>query len=122
MFLEATAKQLKNCENCGVFAYGRAPAMLLRACPQKALSGKCCGGVFLTDEKNTQFPLFCTNGDCVLYNSLPVFAADKLKELLNFDHLLLYFTTETAKEAADMVKKYENGGSLQGNFTRGRLI
>ena len=102
-----------------LFAYGRIPVMVTRACP---LSGKngcadCAArGGTLTDRKGERFPVLCRKGHAEIYNSRPLWLADKDTGDLP---RLLYFTTETAEEAAEVLEAYEENRPCEGTFTRG---
>ncbi len=105
----------------GIFAYGRLPLMLLRSCPLKNghSCAECHGGGTLTDRKGIAFPVFCRAGVSELFNSTPHYLADRLDELYGLDFLLLYFTDESSQEINRIIKLYQNGGDLGGNYTRG---
>ncbi len=108
----------------GVFAYGRLPLMLTRNCPQR--NGKTCSACQrrgqLTDRKGVTFPIDCRSGCAEILNDRPVYLLDKQTEIQNADFLLLYFTTETAAECAEILHAYENGAEPSGAFTRGLAI
>ncbi|MBQ1544806.1 MAG: DUF3656 domain-containing protein, partial [Clostridia bacterium] len=86
-------------------AYGRTPLMLFRNCPiQNSMScDQCRRQQSLTDRKGVQFPVRCVNGAAELLNSRPIWMADRLHEVHGIDALLLWFTVETPKEAADIL-------------------
>lgn len=105
----------------GILAYGRQPLMLMRNCPYRAAAGcKQCGGKgSLTDRKGVKFPLACAGGCTELLNSKPLYLADLLDELPALDFLLLHFTVETKRQAAEIIGQYRNGGTPPAEFTRG---
>lgn len=82
--------------------YGRLPIMLLTK-PVEADS--------LTDKTGARFPIVKENGRDILLNSVPIYMADKGKELDSFGvrgrHFV--FTTEKRSECAAIIKAYENG-------------
>ncbi len=113
-----------------LIVYGRLPLMLTLRC---AISdgGEMCrmhgtGGFAdtITVEKNhlclaamkdrtgASFPIVgmydCTN---VIYNSVPIFMADKKETLLSLGAVQWHFlfTTESQKEAADVIRAYKEG-------------
>jgi putative protease len=92
-----------------VIVYGKIPLMPL---------GNPIPDGILQDRKNTRF--FVHNG--ILYNSVPVFMADKLKEIeqsgVSFGRFI--FTTETAAEVQTVINAYKHGKMLKINFTRGK--
>lgn len=123
---EMTLNQVKNLGGNiprGIFAYGRVPLMLTRNCPvkNKKNCAECGGKSSLTDRKNITFPVDCSSGCSELLNSQPVYMADRLDEIKNTDFILLYFTTETKEEAAEIINAYKDGGKPKGGFTRGLL-
>lgn len=111
---------------CGLFAYGRLPLMLTRNCPGKNRAGgpdcaACAGRCEVSDRKGVRFPIACRAGCSELYNSRPVWMADRLRELEGFDYLLLSFTTEDKKDCAGVLEAYRTGGKPPAEFTRGLL-
>ena len=108
----------------GVFAYGRLPLMLTRNCPQK--NGKTCAECKRTgkliDRKGIEFPIDCRSGCSEIFNSVPVYMADRLGEIRNMDFSLLYFTDESREKAAEIIHDYIKGTKKpHGEFTRGLL-
>lgn len=105
----------------GACVYGRTPLMLTRNCPVKnGKSCKECGrNSVLTDRKGIQFPVLCENGFSEIFNSRPVYMADRLSELRNVDFYLFDFTTESADECAHILNAYDTGASPVGDYTRG---
>lgn len=107
---------------CGVVAYGRLPLMHLMRCPQSG--GKCRGeGGYtgkmkpggglclscLTDRMGASFPLVGM-ADCVnvLYNSVPIYMADRQSELerANCEAWHFIFSTETKEEVERIIEAY----------------
>lgn len=103
---------------CAAAVYGRLPLML---CVRCAISdgGKNCSGKktgicasSLSDRYRIEFPVFglpdCTN---VIYNSVPVYMADKMDEVraagITCFHFI--FTDETPAEADRIINAYKNG-------------
>ncbi len=120
---ELTAEQIKDISTpvaSAVFGYGRLPLMLTRNCPLKnGKSCKECGcSSTLCDRKNVEFPVVCENGVSVMYNSLPVWLADR-KDEIKADYMLLYFTTETKEEAERVIAAFKNGSAPITKHTRG---
>ncbi len=106
----------------GIIAYGRLPLMTYRNCPAKGAKGcgSCPGQSALTDRLGKRFPVVCRGrAHSQLLNSVPLYLADKLKEPPNVDFLTLYFTIETARECADVVRQYVSHAPAEGEFTRG---
>lgn len=111
----------------GIFAYGRLPLMTVRNCPAAAESGcrGCRGFRVMRDRRQTPFVVDCQNRrdggktyGAQLYNHLPLYLADRLKECRGLDFLTLYFTDESPQQAADILKEYLHGGKREG-ITRG---
>ena len=125
---------------CGVIVYGRIPLMLTERCAMSdggaccpfggkggrsaasrekrpgAAAGKTCDGEIcrgtLRDRTGASFPVIghgnCTN---VIFNSVPVYMADRAEEL-SASYAARYhflFTTETPDEAARIIKAYKAG-------------
>ncbi len=105
----------------GIVAYGRLPLMLTRNCPiANATDCKSCPGKgFLRDRKGVDFPVMCSYGYSTLYNSRPLYLADKHDSAKNFDFSLLYFTDEDKEESLEIIKAYLDKKAPAGEFTRG---
>lgn len=105
----------------GVVAYGRLPLMITRNCPIK--NGKTCAECkksgYLTDRMGVRFPVRCFGACSEVFNSRPVYLADRLNEIKNVDYLELMFTTETKDECAKVIDAYRNGLKPEGEYTRG---
>ena len=105
----------------GIFAYGRLPLMAFKNCPLK--NGRECKdcdkqGV-ITDRKNTEFPIRCRAFYSEMFNSKPIYIADRLSEIRNVDFLVLSFTTENSTEARNIVERYLNNEDPISDYTRG---
>lgn len=110
---------------CEAIVYGRLPLMIFENCAIRRGAGKCAckeGQHFLSDKTGRQFPLFpepgCRN---TLYNSEPVVLSDKKKDYtrLGLRYVRLCFTTESAQECAAVARRYDQGLTMEGRFTRG---
>lgn len=105
----------------GIIGYGNIPLMLTRNCPIK--NGKTCGeckrSSSLTDRLGVQFPVRCTNGCSEIFNSRPIYLADRLDEITNVDFVTLYFTLEDKDTVSDIIRKYAGGEKPDCEFTRG---
>lgn len=96
--------------------------MLTRNCPVK--TGKAVASAAenpLRDRKGIEFPVRCTNGFSELFNSRPIYMADRMSEVKNADFVLLEFTTEDKEQISSVLKAYQNGSSPEFEFTRGLL-
>ncbi len=105
----------------GLMAYGRLPLMLTRNCPiaNERDCKTCPGQGRLVDRKNIEFPVKCSHGYSTVYNSRPLYLADKMKEIKNIDHLILYFSFENKGECQRIIRAYQEGSKALGEFTRG---
>lgn len=105
----------------GVVAYGRLPLMITRNCPiANATDCKSCSGKgFLRDRKGVDFPVMCSYGYSTVYNSRPLYLADKYDSFKNFDFSILYFTDENKEESLEIIKAYLEKKAPTGEFTRG---
>lgn len=105
----------------GLLVYGRQPLMLTRNCPRRAAVGSCagCHGQGLTDRTGTVFPVLCAAGCSQIFNSVPLYWGDRLKELPPVDFHLYRFTTETAAEAVAVLEAYRTGAKAPAAITRG---
>ena len=115
----------------GVVAYGRLPLMTLEKCAIRDIAAltspieKCnfCGdGKFvpLKDRTGAEFLLRREyRHRNVLYNSVPVWMADKQSEILRaglFEHFI--FTCESKKEVVEIMNAYARGDKPKGAFKR----
>lgn len=106
----------------GILAYGYLPLMALRNCPIKAAigCGKCRGYESLTDRKGVRFTVDCGRHDghprqvSELYNSVPLWLADRLGELEGLSFLTLWFTRESAAQCEAVVQSYAEGRPMPG--------
>lgn len=105
----------------GIFAYGKIPLMLTRACPVKSTRScaECGGKSELVDRTGAAFPVVCSNGCCEILNCRALYLADRLNEISGVDYRLLYFTNEPKSECARIISSYQSGASPEGEFTRG---
>jgi len=91
----------------GAVAYGFLPLMVYRNCPMKAAvgCGKCRKNGGLTDRTGTRFRLSCESGAPELFNSVPLWLADRA-ERFPADFLTLWFTNEPAQRCAAVAAQY----------------
>ena len=116
-------RDLKKYLPCEAVVYGRLPLMVTENCPLRC-SGRCSGGNggVLTDRTGAQFPVLCGYG-CrpETQNSKALYLADK-PEWTNcgLRWARLRFTTETAEEALNILRRYQGQGApTPQDFTRG---
>ncbi|MBQ2311128.1 MAG: U32 family peptidase [Firmicutes bacterium] len=116
----ADMRRLAHPESAGAAVYGYLPLMKFRACPARGKSGcgDCKGVNILTDRKGERFTVICRDKQySELLNCVPLYAADRNLPDLSFR--LLYFTTETAAECAEMTRLAEEKAPLPGRRTAG---
>ncbi len=121
---ELTFPQMRFAEGkgcVGLFAYGRQPLMLLRACPVSAAVGclSCGGSSALIDRRGTEFPVRCAGECSELLNAVPLYLADMLPQLPPHDFLYLHFTDEAPARVSRVLDQYRSGGKPPADFTRG---
>ena len=105
----------------GLITYGRLPLMTTRNCPVKngTRCADCGRSRSLTDRLGVSFPVRCFGGYSQVFNSRPIWLADRRQEIEIVDFHVLYFTTETPEECAAVLARYEAQAAPQGDFTRG---
>ncbi|MBQ6825802.1 MAG: U32 family peptidase [Clostridia bacterium] len=105
----------------GIISYGNIPLMLFKNCPIK--NGISCSSCdkkgFLTDRMGIEFPVRCRLGYSELFNSLPIWLADRLADLNGLDYHILYFTNETPERAREVISAYKKELSPDVKHTRG---
>ena len=111
---------------CGAVVYGRLPLMLLRRCILRP--GECsapCGsdcavhGAALIDRRKTAFPVSSAgSGTNVVWNSCPLWCADRMEALGNPAHLHFIFTDEDANEVSRVIDAYRRGDAPTGTVRR----
>jgi len=105
----AQIRDIKKCIDTEVIIYGKLPLMKI---------GNPEIGGNITDRTGTSFFI---QGD-KLYNSVPVFMADKLKDVekSGITHGRLIFTTENAEEVRTIIRANMYRKALKIEFTRGK--
>lgn len=105
--------------------YGRLPLMIFENCAIRRGAGKCAcreGEHFLSDKTGRRFPLMpepgCRN---TLYNSEPLCLSDKTGDYagLGLTWARLSFTTESAEECAQVLRRYRQNLPCPPPYTRG---
>lgn len=107
-------------QNAFIYVYGKTPLMLTDNCPIKFdLGCKGCQNKII-DRKGIEFPLYCRGGYAEIYNSRPLFLADRMNEYDGFCGVILNFVDETTDEILDIINAYKiRGGYKMGEYTRG---
>ena len=116
----ADMRKLVHRERAGAVVYGYLPLMKFRACPARGKDGcgSCKGLNILTDRKGEKFTVICREKQySELLNCVPLYAADRNLPDLSFK--LLYFTTETAEECAEITRLAGEKAPLPGRRTAG---
>lgn len=105
----------------GLLIYGKLPLMVTRNCPIRLSGCKDCKGFgTLTDRKKEVFEVRCTGRRySEIFNSKPVYLADKLEEVSGIDYGLLSFTSEGAKQVDRILLRYTQTHEPMENITRG---
>lgn len=116
---ELTLPQMRDVGgNTSAIVYGRIPLMLLEKCVIKELADcKTCATdtVRLRDRKGIQFPVVREwEHRNLILNSIPTGMSDKQTLLTRYllPAQMYLFTTETAQEAAAVIKAFQNGAPL----------
>ena len=104
----------------GAAVYGRMPLMVMHHCVMKSKKCGLCEGE-ISDRMGAVFPIRCDGDACrnVIYNSRPLYLADKGYKNCGFESVILYFTTESEKECKRILDAAKNEKSPEGEFTRG---
>ena len=107
----------------GTIIYGRLPLMLTRNCPGvNSVTKTCaeCGGLgYITDRKGISFPYKCNGGCTQIYNSVPLYMGERLREIHSADFNIIMFTIENKGEMVNILKAIENREKINGGHTRG---
>jgi len=106
----AQIRDIKKCISTEIVIYGKIPLMKL---------GNPIKNGTIIDRKGTCF----FSNDDKLYNSVPIFIADKLKEVekAGVTHGRLIFTTEPPEVVREVIKAYMHGKMIKIDFTRGKF-
>lgn len=114
-------KDINRTMKCGIVAYGYLPLMTLRNCPVDASVGcdNCNSPHRLKDRKGVEFFVSCEGGQSRLYNSVPLYLADRFDELKGIDFITLYLTMEKPEQCDRIYNDYVQKISYNGNITRG---
>ena len=121
---EITAGQLQRFSSpipYGMTVYGKTPLMLFRNCPiQNGTDCKTCNqSRFLTDRTGTRFAVKCRMSCKELYNSVPLWLADKAADLEKLSFVSLYCTDETKERVAELVTAVRQAQKPDVPYTRG---
>jgi len=106
----AQIRDIKKIMDTEIIIYGKLPLMKLGN-PQ--ITGT------ITDRTGASFYI----QKDMLYNSVPLYMADKLSEIekSGVTHGRMIFTTENAAQVSDIIKAYKNRKIIPLKFTRGKF-
>ena len=117
---------LSSYRNSGVLVYGRMPMMLTRNCPIKAQIGCLKCQHILKDRKKAQLYVDCSRyfekpDYAEIFNSSPIWLADKKEFFDSASFALLYMTDESPNQIRNIINEYlENATpNAPSVFTRG---
>lgn len=104
----------------GLYVYGRTRLMLTRSCPINRGNCKECRHK-ITDRKHEEFPVFCRAGYSEIFNSRPLYLADRMKEFSSLDFAVLSFCDESEGEISEIIAEYSDISSAvpPEKYTRG---
>ncbi len=115
---ELTLPQINDLKGNRIIAYGKIPVMTTHKCILKDTVGceKCKG--YIQDRQNTSFFVEGIYGHRnVIYNSVPIYMADRLDKINDFSHHFI-FTNETKKECFDVIEAYKGKKEPKGSVKR----
>ena len=122
---ELSLKELDFSEKSSVIVYGKLIMMKTANCPSYTVYGKCgqTDGTSLTDRKNESFAMSSDCRECVtyIYNSKPVYMADKLHSIRNVGAFDIVFTDETPEMCRKIIELYKAELPCPFEFTRGHF-
>ena len=104
---ELTLAQLRDFYGCGVIVYGKIPMLTTHKCFLKDSYGcdKCRG--YISDRQNTSFFAQGIFGHRnVMYNSVPIYMADKDADINSYSHHFI-FTDEEKQECYEIIEAYK---------------
>lgn len=119
---ESRISDFKNFDlsSCILNVYGNTPLMLTANCPIKESVGcKNCKNK-ITDRMGVDFPIYCRAGYCEIYNSRPLYLADRMNEFKGFYGYILNFLDQTKEETEKIILGYINATDYKPQeYTRG---
>ena len=115
---------------CEISCYGYQRVMTSRACLIRGITGKCdcTAPISITDKTGAQFTILGDEESHLntVLNSRPTFMADKMKDVYKsgVDGVRLVFTTESKKEAEDVISMYSGKKEVikPKLYTRGYML
>lgn len=128
----AECAEIAKYKACEAIVYGYIPVMTTANCVIR-ISGKCSGAdcskckrsMMLKDRKGAELKVFAGNGINEIYNSVPIFTADKTEEIrrAGINGMRLNFTDESPEECVNIYLMYkgERKVELPPKYTRGHF-
>ena len=116
---ELSLAQLRDFSTYSVIAYGKLPMLTTHKCVLKGnVPCRECRG-YLTDRQGARLYVKgdSTHHRNIIYNSVPIYMADKLNELSKHS-LHFIFSDETKKECYEIIEAYKKGKAPSGSFKR----
>ncbi len=119
-FSETIKISEKTSVSCGAVIYGRMPLMITRHCVMRNKKCGVCKGE-ITDRMGISFPIRKDGEACrnVIYNSRPLYLADKGFKNEKLKSALVYFSVESPMECRKIIDDIINEKAPEGEFTRG---
>ena len=106
---ELSLAQLRDFKNQSIIAYGKLPVMVTHKCVLKDTVGCKAGKGYLKDRQGAMLYTRCEFGHRnVIYNSVPIYMADKIKDIENYSHHFI-FSDESDCEAYKIIEAYKKG-------------
>ena len=106
---ELSLPQLRDFYGHGIIAYGKLPVMTTHKCVLKDTYGcESCKG-YIKDRQGASLFVHGTMGHRnIIYNSVPVYMADKQDDIKGFSHHFI-FSDEGKREAYEIIESYKKG-------------
>lgn len=106
---ELTLAQARELSGNSLIVYGNIPVMTTHKCIIKDTAGCERCNTYMTDRMGASF--FCEGifgHRNIIYNSVPVYMADKMDTVEDFSHHFI-FTSETKEQCAKIIEAYKRG-------------
>ncbi len=122
---ELSLKEIDFSDKSSVIVYGKIVMMKTANCPAYTVFGKCgeAAECSLTDRKNENFKMYSDCRECVtyIYNSKPVYMADKLRNIKNAGAFDIVFTDEAPDMCRKVLELFDSEEPCPFDFTRGHF-
>lgn len=116
----ADMERLRFAGRLGYIACGHMPLMRFRCCPMQTAKGcaGCTGDNELTDRRGEKFRVLCSEKRySTLFNAVPLYTGGMKRPDADFN--TLFFTYETKRECAEIIKMFINGEKADFRRTAG---